>query len=112
MRDGVQAVALAIRIRRGLSRQSLASVATAVGVSPQYLHDVENGRRTIRGDTRDRLVQWLGLDPDLIAYAAGELPEGMRGAPVPWSADDEPRLKRALDAACEAFRREWGEGSA
>lgn len=49
------------RIRQGRTARS---VAIALALSPQYVGDLEHGRRTAPGDTYARLCAELGIEND------------------------------------------------
>ena len=86
---------------RGLSQRE---AAAQIGVSPQYLCDVEKGRRLATTD--DSVALLAGLfgyhegDGDALWYAAGRWPPDCRGA-------DEATFRRAM----KAFRGVLGDGA-
>lgn len=60
------------RERQALTQQDL---AVKVGMSPQYLCDIETGRRDVkRTETLDRLAFALNLEQDVVYIAAGLFP--------------------------------------
>lgn len=66
------------RKARGLTqRETAAAVRKPDGepVSPQYLNDIEHGRRNpSSGQMIRQLAQATGLDPDYAAFLAGRVP--------------------------------------
>ena len=72
-------------------------------ISPQYLNDIEHDRRGAPPDVLlKQLSKILDLDPDLLAYRAGRLPENL--------IDQRADPGQVVDAF-RAFRRKIGKGS-
>ncbi len=67
---------LGIVIRHARRAQCLAQrdAAVAIGVSSQYLSDIEHGRRMPPAPVRFRIAMVCGLDSDYIDYLAGAIP--------------------------------------
>jgi transcriptional regulator with XRE-family HTH domain len=85
---------IAARERLGLTQKQLAE---AVGLSAQYINDLEHDRRALRvAAPMYRIAAALDIPPDLLCYGAGQLPEDVRGAESP----------KAVLRAFRAFRRE------
>ena len=67
------------RVAKGLSQKDLAArvlKGDGEAISPQYLNDIEHGRRLPPGlEFIKQLAQLLGLDEDGLTVAAGRLPE-------------------------------------
>ncbi len=89
------------RKQKGLSQKELtARIVKEDGtpISPQYLNDLEHGRRNPPGPPMLRqFADALGLDYDVLFFAAGQYPEDVRG---------EPHPPERVQAAFQAFRRE------
>ena len=70
------------RSRVGLSQKELAAKLTkedGTAISPQYLHDIEKGRRNPpTGPLLAQLAAALSLPEDYLRFAAGELPNDLR----------------------------------
>ncbi|MEO8082548.1 MAG: helix-turn-helix transcriptional regulator [Ardenticatenales bacterium] len=71
---------IALRLGRAIKRARAeagflqADVAGVCEVSPQYLCDVENGRRLPTREMRERLASALGIPADALHALAAELP--------------------------------------
>lgn len=59
----------------GLTQKDLAE---RVGISPQYLNDIERDRRVPPHDTRVALAKHTTIDLDYLDLLAGQLPFSMR----------------------------------
>ena len=67
-------------------------------ISPQYLNDLEHNRRNPPGPQMlKQFADVLGLDYDVLFFAAGQYPEDVQG---------EPHSPERVQAAFQAFRRE------
>lgn len=70
------------RKKQGLSQKDLASMLVKEDgrhISPQYLHDIEKGRRNPPpANLMYQLSQYLKLPADYLAFAAGQLPADLR----------------------------------
>lgn len=64
------------RRRQGMEQRTLAA---ALAVSPQYLCDIEAGRRAPPIERIPALALELGVDPDWLYYCAGVLPPDLQG---------------------------------
>jgi transcriptional regulator with XRE-family HTH domain len=98
---------VALRRESGLNQKDLAARIRredgSVGISAQYLNDIEHDRRTPMGDHLIReLAKALRADSSFLAFLAGQLPAEIRDVDV-----DPVRLKVAL----AAFRRAAKSGS-
>ena len=85
----------ALRARRQALGWTQRAVADRVGLSPQYLHDLELDRRGGSDPVLERLAATLGLSAEWLYYLAGRYPPDLRGLDAP--------AERVL-AAWQAFR--------
>ena len=90
------------RKQKGMSQKELtARIVKEDGtpISPQYLNDLEHGRRNPPGPHMlKQFATELGINYDVLFFAAGQYPEDVQGEPYP-PAD-------RVEAAFTAFRRE------
>lgn len=91
-----------LRRKSGLNQKDLASKIRRedgrIGISAQYLNDIEHDRRTPSGDHLLReLAKALNADPSFLAFLAGQLPPEIREVDI-----DPKRLKIALAAFRQA----------
>jgi transcriptional regulator with XRE-family HTH domain len=78
------------RARVGMKAKDLAAAAN---VSPQYLNDIERGRRSPPSDdVVERLAKSLGMSPDVLYVCGGRLPPRLR--------DTDADPETILDALC------------
>jgi transcriptional regulator with XRE-family HTH domain len=90
------------RKKKGISQKDLAAAIIkedgSVGISPQYLNDIEHDRRN---PTSDHMIaqfeKHLGTPEGLLFVRAGKIPDEMMRA---------PRDSAKIGAAFRAFRRE------
>lgn len=88
-----------IRQERGRQHRRLIDLAADVGISAQYLSDIEQGRRNRPAKALIAVfADALGIDADYLYFLAGWLP--------PDVLSDVPR--DVVVAAFAAFRRELG----
>jgi transcriptional regulator with XRE-family HTH domain len=89
------------RKRANLSQKELAALVKKEDgqpISPQYLNDIEHDRRNPTSDLLiEQFAKELGIAPEVLYYAAGEIPADSRGI-----AADEQKVV----AAYSAFRKE------
>ena len=94
------------RKRAGMTQKELAAKVKkedGTPISPQYLNDIEHDRRGAPPDfLLKQLAKILDLDPDLLAFRAGRLPENL----IDHRADPTQ-----VAAAFKAFRTKIGRGS-
>src|SRR3546814_88188 len=64
-----------LRQAREARGESLRNAAKAIGIDPSYLSRVEGGAKVPSGAVRDRATSHYELDRDLLALAAGDVPE-------------------------------------
>lgn len=102
-----QSIGQAMHRRRVLFGLPLREVAGHLGVSAQYLSDIERNRREPTEAIIRSACRVLGLPLDLMIYASGRLPDGMR---VSVERANEERVERAIAAAVAAFREALGDG--
>ncbi len=90
----------AARKRAGLSQKDLAArikKEDGTPISPQYLNDLERGRRNPPGPyLLKQLAEELALPYEYLTFAAGQLPEDLRAGGHP---------PEQVQAAFRAFRR-------
>ncbi len=93
------------RKRAGMTQKELAAKVKkedGTPISPQYLNDIEHDRRGAPPDfLLKQLAKILDLDPDLLAYRGGRLPESL----IDHRADPSQ-----VAQAFKAFRRKIGKG--
>ena len=81
-RTGFGPVISRSRKARGLSQRELAALVRredGAAISPQYLNDIERGRRNAPPDHLVRqFAAVLGIDPDYLFSLANRLPEDLR----------------------------------
>lgn len=88
------------RIQMGLSQRQ---VAQRLGVSQQYLGDIENDRRTPTNiDLLKRLSRALQIELDVVCFAAGVLPPDLL--------DRQPTRTQVVEAF-KAMREIFGRSS-
>lgn len=69
------------RKKIGLSQKDL---ATQIGISPQYLNDIEHDKRSPDSDELiQRIAKELKIEPDVLYYQARKLPPNAKLADVP-----------------------------
>ena len=68
-------VADLLRSARQAKGESLRSAAKAIGVDPSYLSRVEGGEKAPSEALRERVRSHYDLDRDVLALAAGDVPE-------------------------------------
>ncbi len=94
------------RKHAGLTQKELAAKLKkddGTPISPQYLNDIEHDRRGAPPDgLLKQISKILDIDPDLLAYWAGRLPENL--------VDHRAEPDRIVEAF-RAFRRRMGKGS-
>ena len=93
------------RKRAGMTQKELAAKIKkedGTPISPQYLNDIEHDRRGAPPDfLLKQLAKILDLDPDLLAYRGGRLPENII---------DQRADPGQVAQAFKAFRRKIGKG--
>lgn len=67
-------VADILREAREANGQSLRGAAQELGVDPSYLSRVETGERSPSAGLRERAESLYGIDSDLLALSAGQVP--------------------------------------
>jgi transcriptional regulator with XRE-family HTH domain len=77
----------------GKSQKELAEL---VGISPQYLNDLERNRRNPPANLLDQFASNLGFPREYLDYVAGQLPPEMRGVVA---------KPEQVEAAFKAFRK-------
>ena len=89
----------AARERRGLRQKELSA---RLGISAQYLNDIEHGRRRpLRARLVNRMARELDVDPDILWFRAGRIPPDiLHQDPAPES------IIPAMRALRETIRRE------
>ena len=89
------------RKQKGMSQKDLTARIVkedGTSISPQYLNDLEHNRRNPPGPQMlKQFADVLGLDYDVLFFAAGQYPEDVQG---------EPHSPERVQAAFQAFRRE------
>lgn len=89
------------RKQKGMSQKDLtARIVKEDGtpISPQYLNDLEHGRRNPPGPHMlKQFASELGIKYDVLSFAAGQYPEDVQR---------EPHPPERVQAAFTAFRRE------
>jgi transcriptional regulator with XRE-family HTH domain len=92
-------IGLLIGVRRMQQGWSQKELAARLGCSPQYVNDIESGRRPVRKmEMIQRLADTLSMNPDPLYYAAGLLPPDIKGD---YSAE---KIRAAFDAMREVLR--------
>jgi len=90
------------RKARGLSLRQLADLVTkkdGTTVSPQYLNDIEHGRRMPSEDVLEQLAANLEIERYYLLHLAGTVPSDLRSL---------KGNSQQIVAAYKAFRRQLG----
>ena len=72
--SATQNAASLLRELRHQQGRSLRSAAADIGIAPSQLSRLERGRRGLAVEVSERLSEYYGVSPEIIALAQGEIP--------------------------------------
>lgn len=101
------------RKKQGLTQKQLAALLVKEDgqpISPQYLHDIEKGRRNPpSGSLMVQLARRLRLPADYLQFAAGQLPDDLRNRR--YQPGDVQRAFQAMRAALTSEGQHVGQAT-
>ena len=101
--QNIKAVGDGIRERRERVGMTAKVLADAVGVSPQFISDIERGRRDVTRETASGIAAHLGWSPDWIDLMMGRIPTTL--LKDNYTDDDIDGVRMALTGGIEGMKK-------